>query len=161
MKEDLVPYTGQKFDCKMCGECCHCKMIPISNGDMERIHRFNSDKEFMEFSTSINAPIIARRDWDYGCIFLDDTKCSIHQYKPLICRLYPYAMYFSPIDEGDESGKRILPDGTKVYIYIDSSCPGVSATKTEEISKELIELVIRIRIEQALTRYYYDNYASK
>lgn len=133
----------------------------MSNGDMERIHRFNEDKEFIEFNVNLNAPIISRREWDSGCIFLEDMKCSIHKYKPLICRLFPYAIYFSPIEEGEESGMHILPDGTKVYIYIDSSCPGVSATEKEDVPKDLIDLVRRIRIEQALTRYYNDNYTRK
>lgn len=156
MKENLEPYVGQSYDCQMCGRCCHCRTVPLTRGDIERIGRFNTDKDFLEFHVPLRTPVLARREWDLGCVFLEDGRCTIHQYKPLICRLFPYAIYFEPIDDKGDEGKYCLPDGSVVYIYIDRACPGVSDDIGESPHEWLLPLAQRIRLEMAVTRYYYD-----
>jgi len=155
VKEFLVPFIGQSYECKMCGKCCHCRTVPLSKGDMERVGRFNEDVDFMEYNVGLRSPVLARREWDYGCVFLDDKRCSIHQFKPLICRLFPYAIYFDPVGDGDEC-RFTLPDGKEVYIYIDTSCPGVGGGRDSVPPDWLLPLAQRIRLEMALTRFYYD-----
>ncbi|MBN1786039.1 MAG: YkgJ family cysteine cluster protein [Candidatus Methanofastidiosa archaeon] len=157
MKENLIPYRGQRYTCRMCGECCHCRTVPLSRDDMQRIGRLQEDADFTEYNLVLRTPVISRREWDLGCIFLDDRRCRIHQYKPLICRLFPYAMLFKPLDDEDEVAKHTLPDGTGIYLYIDSSCPGVDHEQIEDMPGWLLPLAQRIRIELALTRFYYDD----
>ena len=81
MKEVLVLYTGQKYKCKQCGECCRSRGVPLTLFDIERIEK-NTDKEFALYDISRKKFVIEKRIWDSGCVFLDDKSCSIHKYKP-------------------------------------------------------------------------------
>ncbi|MHC1605229.1 MAG: YkgJ family cysteine cluster protein [Candidatus Methanofastidiosia archaeon] len=156
MKEKLVPYTGQKYECRMCGECCHCRSVPLTKGDMERISRLSKKNDFTEYYVNMNKFVLSRREWDAGCIFLDDKKCTIHRYKPLVCRLFPFAIVPQTAEKNKKEMYK-MPDGTKTCIYVDTSCPGVSKKETKDMPKWLIPLIQRTRIEMALTRFYYED----
>ncbi|MCI4436467.1 MAG: YkgJ family cysteine cluster protein [Ignisphaera sp.] len=106
------------FRCLMKGYCCKKYWIPVTHLDLLRIEIyakvdikpdmlslydaslyedlqypqiiFNSKKYFLALSSKE----------DGSCIFLSkDGKCSIHPYKPLVCRFYPFV--YIENDNGD------------------------------------------------------------
>ncbi|MHC1608954.1 MAG: YkgJ family cysteine cluster protein [Candidatus Methanofastidiosia archaeon] len=155
MKEHLVPYTGQKYECKVCGECCHNRIIPLTKNDLDRLQRIVGDMDFAEYLINIQSFVLSHREWDGGCVLQNDMKCSIHDQKPVVCRLFPFASYPKPFD-GSTNNAYKLPDGTIVYIYIDTACPGVETTEKAPMPIWLIPLIQRIRLEMALTRFFYE-----
>jgi len=148
MKEVLVLYTGQKYKCKQCGECCRVRGVPLTLFDIERIEK-NTDKEFALYDISRKKFVIEKRIWDNGCVFLDDINCTIHKYKPLICRLFPLGVFYNPISESDTP--YILKNGEKAYIYVDMSCPGMGNEGEPFDIEKILELCQKIKIEMAYT----------
>lgn len=148
MKEKLVLYTGQKYKCKQCGECCKVRGVPLTLFDIERIETI-ADKDFALYDISRKTFAIEKRIWDNGCVFLDDINCSIHKDKPLICRLFPLGIFYKPLSESD--GPRKLKDGEEVYIYVDLSCPGIGDEGEAFDMEKILELCQRIKIEMAYT----------
>ena len=148
MREALVLYTGQKYKCKQCGECCRVRGVPLTLFDIERIEK-NTEKEFALYDISRKKFVIEKRIWDNGCVFLDDRSCAIHEYKPLICRLFPLGVFYNPLSESDTP--HILKNGEKVYIYVDVSCPGIGDEGEPFDIEKILELCQKIKIEMAYT----------
>ncbi|MBW3003112.1 YkgJ family cysteine cluster protein [Candidatus Woesearchaeota archaeon] len=82
-------------DCKRCGRCCTYGSGFLVGGDVQKIAAFLqiTEKELIEnyleeaemFNTKMLRP---KFDKPYGtCIFLKDDDCTIHQVKPLHCRV--------------------------------------------------------------------------
>lgn len=148
MKEKLVPYSGQKYDCKKCGECCKVRGVPLTLFDIERIET-STDKEFALYDVSRNRFVIEKRIWDNGCVFLDDKYCSIHEYKPLICKLFPLGIFYNPLSDNDTP--YTLKNGNKVFLYVDLSCPGIGEEGESFDIDKILDLCQKIKIEMAYT----------
>ena len=75
--------------CKSCrADCCKEFEVFLSEYDKMRIMKINKDRDLFDgnsFNTKNNA-----------CPFYDDKKkkCTIHNNKPLDCRIYPYSFWF-------------------------------------------------------------------
>ncbi|MEW5693569.1 MAG: YkgJ family cysteine cluster protein [Candidatus Hydrogenedentota bacterium] len=95
-----------KFKCKNCGECCRYYTAILTIYDIAKIMHNTGIRpsEFVEFYkegatkdvsddlylvTEQGRYLIGFKKTEEGCIFLKDNKCSIHNYKPPICKLYP------------------------------------------------------------------------
>ncbi|MCX7975166.1 MAG: YkgJ family cysteine cluster protein [Candidatus Aminicenantes bacterium] len=90
------------FTCFRCGTCCYHRQIKLNSFEIERMTRFLSlpPEEFIaRFLEPTFKSFLKNKD-DGACIFLDGVKCSIHQVRPLVCRLYPLGLLFGP--EGQE-----------------------------------------------------------
>ena len=85
-------------ECRKCANCCKVDSGYLVNDDLRRISEYlgiTEDKlsddyleEFEKFNTTLSKPKIVRKGKPYGkCIFLIDGLCSIHEVKPLYCRL--------------------------------------------------------------------------
>ena len=93
-----------EFICKMDGKCCRAYWISVTHLDAFRIMHYGDfkPKEFLRShtSTSSSLPSIRIESTEYYlalrkeknvCVFLlDSGKCSIHEFKPLTCRFYPF-----------------------------------------------------------------------
>ena len=159
MKQNLVAYVGQHIECKMCSECCHLNLIPLSLDDIERIRMLGLE-DSVEYSMSLNRMVLSHREWDAGCVFLDDHKCKIHAHKPVVCRLYPLAIYESPIKDSDNC-RYELPDGSHIFLYVDASCPGVDCSRVEKVPEWVLPMVQSIRLNMHITRNFYEGTLSK
>jgi len=158
VKERLIPYTGQRYECVMCGECCHNRAVPLTKIDIDRLeHHLGEEVDFSEYLVNKGYFVLSRRIWDNGCVLLRDNKCSVHAIKPLVCRLFPFAVYPAPEDPDDTENAYTLADGTVVYLYVDIACPGVHIDEIVSPPSWLLSLVQRIRLEMALTRFYYED----
>lgn len=96
------------FACNSCGSCCKHFNINITHLDIERIlvHRpdlkvldfvdfsYSEDKDDNEsfISTYGKRQITLKHEANSkGCVFLKDNMCSIHTFKPLVCRVWPFS----------------------------------------------------------------------
>ncbi len=151
MEEDLVPFNDQIFNCLICGECCHQRFVPLSENDINRITEELDREDFILYFPNIDRYVMDRRVWDSACYFLDDVECRIHEIRPLVCRLYPLALFQEPINPEDkEKSKIILKNGDESYLYIDKSCPGVG--KGEKFDMDRIrDLCTKIKKEMDKT----------
>ena len=95
--------------CISCGtRCCRKFLVALTPYDVERISR-KLNKPAVEFVEAfpaekcacVYAPIfwlyddefyIGMKRRDGGCIFLKDGRCAIHDFKPLVCRTFPYCI---------------------------------------------------------------------
>jgi Fe-S-cluster containining protein len=92
-----------RFECSRCGICC---------GDTkEKIrHILLVGSEVMEISEKTGCPANVfcvpikgmlpyvfemRKQQDCKCTFLKDNQCAIYEFRPLICRFYPFELKFS------------------------------------------------------------------
>jgi hypothetical protein len=144
MNEELVPLTDQRFACQGCGECCKNRWVPLTLRDILKIASVTSPEESLLIWNE-NRIVLERRTWDNGCVFLDNGRCTIHEIKPLICRLYPVAFSEFPILEENISYR--CKNGKKVYLYLDKSCKGVGKGEKFDIEKilDLCETILRAR----------------
>ena len=96
IQDDLVNCDTE--GCKGCSKCCKSDMgksIVLTPYDMYQLCKGtgnNFDKllvdMFIELSM-IDGIILPNMKMDEGCKFLENGRCSIHAYRPGICRLFP------------------------------------------------------------------------
>jgi Fe-S-cluster containining protein len=141
MKEVLIPFEDHRFECAMCGECCRSRSVPLTLEDIKRISRYKDPKDFVVVFGEKRL-VLDRREWDSGCVFLRDGRCTIQEDKPVVCHLYPVCVSDYPLME--EEGKSIeLEDGSNAFVYVDTSCKGVGKGEVcdlEDIRKEALVL---------------------
>ena len=115
-----------KFRCTICGECCQLEVF-LTDADIERIRR-GLGAEVLDMSGDRGT--LTAHEERAACRFLKGDRCSIYEFRPLQCRLYP----FFPISAGDlESvGLTVPPNAVKIvrgktgyYFSIGRGCPGL------------------------------------
>jgi len=98
-----------RFRCLMEGDCCRKYWIPIIHTDLYRLHVYGhigvrqlvecvdlypcdeEDRRFKPLKFGGELVYLALKSNDDGCVFLSrDGKCSVHGFKPLVCRFYPF-----------------------------------------------------------------------
>lgn len=95
-REDKFSYL-----CNRCGLCCRDKVIALSPYDVIRIARAarvdtgEAVARYTRRRGSLLRFLPAGR-----CAALENTRCSIHQGRPLACRLYPLGLERAPGDDG-------------------------------------------------------------
>jgi Fe-S-cluster containining protein len=88
------------FSCGRCTECCRFKKIQLNPYEIARMadNRAISTTEFITQYT-IGGTVLQSRP-DGSCIFLKTEGCSIHNDRPLVCRLYPLGRHVTyPTEE--------------------------------------------------------------
>lgn len=146
MKERLVPLENHRFCCTQCGECCRSRNVPLTMEDIKRMQSVRDPAEFIVIFGERKL-VLDRREWDAGCVFLNDTSCTIQKEKPLICELYPVCISDKALLE---SAPTKLADSTDMYLYVDVSCEGVG--KGELIDVEWVkERALRLRMQMLAT----------
>lgn len=132
MKEKLVPFNNQRFQCLQCGECCRSRNVPLTMEDIKRLSKYADPQEFITIFSERRL-VLSRRTWDYGCIFLRDTDCTVQEEKPLVCALFPVCVSDKRLmDEGEPVQLR---DGSDAYVYVDVSCKGVGRGEVLDVEK--------------------------
>lgn len=91
------------YQCNQCGLCCHAKVITLSPYDVLRIARARSiaTSEAVRTYTARRGSLLRFKD-DGGCSALSGSRCTIHEGRPLACRLYPLGI------ERTEAGERLI-----------------------------------------------------
>jgi Fe-S-cluster containining protein len=134
--------TDVIYKCQKCGQCCgnnkqKTRHILLLSSDAQKICKLTK-KSISEFAkeTENKKPYIyeMHKDRKTGkCGFLEKNKCTIYEYRPLICRFYPFELTTDP---------RGLHDFEATL-----ECPGIkfqSVSNDQKVSakyfKELLDL---------------------
>jgi len=157
-----------KFICRMDGKCCKAYWVPVTHLDVFRIIYYGDFKpeEFLKphEGPSSSIPSIKTRKREYclalkqdisRCVFLlDNGKCSIHEFKPLTCRFYPFVY--------------VTRNGRAVSIDIHSkalgNCPGLIMDRNPidtDLKNQLLRLANIRLIEIKLYREAINNLLSE
>ncbi|MDI3475668.1 MAG: uncharacterized protein PWQ79_1337 [Thermococcaceae archaeon] len=129
------PFTGPVGSrCLYCLDCCRGRHVYLTLKDIERIAKTGKDpQDFVTFSIEGEKIrfVLSVREWDLGCVFHDPEtgKCTIHEARPLICKIYPFMVSRKPL--GVEGEEPFEYRGEKLWLYYDESCPGVNAEEPE------------------------------
>lgn len=93
-----------KFTCMMTGDCCSALRIPVTDFDIYRIE--SHGYELLQIIDDLNPELklpkenfigvekyywMKRKEYDETCRFLVGNKCSIHEFKPFGCRVFPFS----------------------------------------------------------------------
>jgi Fe-S-cluster containining protein len=147
------PFTDPVgFRCLYCLDCCRGRHVYLTLNDIERIAKTGKDpQDFVTFSVEGNKIhfVLNVREWDLGCVFHDPEtgKCTIHEVRPIICRIYPFMVSRKPL--GVEGEKAFEYRGEKLWLYYDESCPGINAEEPETTitPEEIAELGLEFERE--------------
>ena len=151
------------FRCTLCGECCRVYWVPVTLGDIRRIHTATGRDpgEFLavfpvEQAEQWDSPIfllrssgsvgryylVLRKRADGSCVFLKtgwgDAVCSVHAARPLTCRFYPFQYRLS---------------GNVVEFHLNEDavgfCPGLGIGRTHDFRSEAVYAeVLRKEVEE-------------
>ncbi|MGQ4832728.1 MAG: YkgJ family cysteine cluster protein [Candidatus Asgardarchaeia archaeon] len=145
----LLPWRMVKtWKCLMCGECCKKYIVPLTESEV-RTFTLLFGKEVIDFSRK--KPTLRRINGK--CIFLRNGKCSIQDYKPKACKLWPFIVYRKPLRVEDKALAEFEFLGETFYVYIDSECYGINkgTTSVEEIIPEILSIKLGLTNTQVLT----------
>jgi Fe-S-cluster containining protein len=104
------------YTCNQCGRCCHNQVITLSPYDLIRIARaagISTGDAIRRYT--IRRGSILKFDDHGACVALDGTRCTIHQGRPLACRLYPLGLQRD--STGAESFVRLDPAPGSLGVY--------------------------------------------
>lgn len=150
-----------EFNCILCGKCCEWYWIPLTHLDMFRLKMYGGyqlrkivDLKDVQNKELKDEFIVEIEDGEYYislhreenmCIFLEDGKCLVHKFKPLVCRFYPF-LY-------------VVKRNGEVRIEINNEaigkCPGLKLNSKiipRNIEKNLIKLAKIRMLELSLWR---------
>ncbi|GIW22761.1 MAG: hypothetical protein KatS3mg068_1768 [Candidatus Sericytochromatia bacterium] len=98
------------FLCQSSGNCCRFFSVNITHLDIKRILENRPDLKAIDFvdfkistdkndnesfiSTSGKKELVLKKKSkdSQECIFLENNKCSIHSFKPLVCKVWPFSL---------------------------------------------------------------------
>jgi Fe-S-cluster containining protein len=137
-----IPVEKAGFSCLRCGACCSGSgnEVSVSPPEIDRICRISGlfREEIAEpYPVWLDFPDgrkytfgwVLKRGEDTNCIFLRDGQCLIYEYRPHLCRTYPF-----------------MPDGDKLLI---SECPGTGTVeRTEQASVIAADIIQRQNAEE-------------
>ena len=140
---EIIPTRKVWFQCNSTTACCRYHEIPITERDIQRILDNGYDlfqfivepspiliKSKMKEGAYTKAYVLKKKPFTTECVFLENGKCKIHEFKPTACRLYPFTL--RPV-EGNS-------DLISVVVHPDSVCASVH---TEERDSTKIPLQIK------------------
>jgi Fe-S-cluster containining protein len=151
--DDLLASPDTGFSCRMCGSCCGLD-VRITEQDLRRIESHRPDqakktqwirKNGSVVESRLYSPSFADTDRQTRCVFLEGNKCTIHEVKPLQCRLYPFfpVQVHSIREFISDLGSVISvrsPSGTKYVISVDENCRGLNKVRSGTDWEELVRL---------------------
>lgn len=88
--ESLEADGAFSYVCNRCRRCCSGKRIRVNPYEVYRLARglAMTTTEFIGRHTTEFGTELARMQ-DGRCVFLGDQGCTVHENRPLVCRLYP------------------------------------------------------------------------
>ncbi len=150
-----------RFRCKMCGTCCR-RLLNLEITAYDIVNWWEMGRTDIiahliaiqdEVSRSYGAPLIFTfpRRGDGACIYLGNNICTIHEIKPLACRIYPFGLgpdYELIIQEecpGLGEGDPVNVD--EIIGMIRKHLAGIEALKIPNVLEKVLNIVIQAKSE--------------
>ncbi len=76
------------FHCRMCGNCCRFKIVPLTESDIERLEAAGHRDFYLERGE------LRMKRANGKCVFLADDRCTVHKVRPNVCRDFPFFKKF-------------------------------------------------------------------
>ena len=104
------------YECKGCGRCCYDKRITLSPYEIARLARARrvGTGEVLERFTDEGGTALRFREGQ-GCVFLEAGACTVHEGRPLACRLYPLGRHVD--GQGNERFIAVAPHPESEGVY--------------------------------------------
>jgi len=105
------------YSCMRCLRCCHHKIIQLNPYEIARLARRleQTTSEFRSTWTDDGAGNFLRRTDNGACVFLGEKGCTVHEDRPLVCRLYPLGRHVSR--DGAERWSHVTPHPQTEGVY--------------------------------------------
>jgi Fe-S-cluster containining protein len=105
------------YVCNRCSLCCQHKVIQVNPYEIARLARGQgvSTAEFREKWTQDGDGAHLARDASDTCVFLGPQGCTVHQDRPLVCRIYPLGRHVT--GEGEERWSHVEPHPQTAGVY--------------------------------------------
>ena len=118
VREPSIPWfsDGLRFRCVPdCGRCCvnhgSYNYVYLEGDDANRLaaHLEVDLVTFLDRYTGLDDDLVTLRAQADACVFLDRTRCSVHEAKPVQCRTFPFWREFLRSRRHWESVREICP----------------------------------------------------
>lgn len=111
LRFDLGRHSPFFFKCQRCSVCCSNKDIKVGPHEILRLSR-NLSLTSREFLVAYieEQNVSLRRKPNGECVFLTSQGCSVHQDRPLVCRLYPLGLLWDAEEKERFSNMPPHPD---------------------------------------------------
>ncbi len=125
--------------CKTCGKCCKVFKVPLSFIEVKLLL-----KRFGSYCIEASTGVFYLKRINGRCIFQFSNLCSIHPFKPIACKLWPFSIHEIP-KYGEKNHAYFEYRGQVFYVYLNSYCEGIIPGKpsfrlVNKIIPELIDL---------------------
>jgi len=111
---------------------------------------FNLTRKYGIFVVQKGVKYVMPCKVDGSCIFLEENEdgcyCTIYFERPYVCRMYPFHVSRRDLGSGEEA-LYIDKDGSKFYVYIDSTCRGVGVGESVKNRLPLVVNLWRMIVE--------------
>jgi Fe-S-cluster containining protein len=126
--------------CRTCGKCCKIFKVPLSFIEVNLL-----SKKFGFYCIEAYAGSFYLKRINGKCIFQFNNLCSIHPFKPMACKLWPFSINEIP-KYGEKDSSYFEYKGEVFYVYLNSYCEGIVPGKpsfrlVNKTIPELIELI--------------------
>ncbi len=144
-----------RFRCKMCGSCCR-RLLNLEITAYDIVNWWELGRKDIiahlvaiqdDVARSYGVPFIFTfpRRGDGSCIYLLNNLCSIHNVKPLACRIYPFGLgpnYELIIQEECKGlGEGDIVDIDEIIKLIRKHLAGIEALKIPKVRDEILRIV--------------------
>ncbi|MBS7650541.1 MAG: YkgJ family cysteine cluster protein [Candidatus Bathyarchaeia archaeon] len=110
---------GIKWTCKRCGKCCrdtdvrsrHILLLPAEVSRIGKISNMRKNQFSKKSEEELYQYEILKVKGN--CLFLIGDQCSIYDYRPLVCRFYPFTLKSKGV--------------TSIISIGDQGCPGIGS----------------------------------
>jgi Fe-S-cluster containining protein len=155
------------FRCRLDGSCCKKYWIPVIHLDLWRLYYYGGVADLEDYVTLVEGkeaegtpkPLLFNGEYVYlalawrddACIFLaSDGRCTVHPFKPLVCRFYPFVYH-------------VREDG-EVEIDVNEGaigeCPGL-IMDDKPIDPEIVEYLKRLARARILELKLWDAFVEE
>jgi Fe-S-cluster containining protein len=109
--------SGFSYQCNACGRCCRDKVITLAPYDLLKIARAAGISTGVAIARfTMRRGSILKFGAGGACVALAGTRCSVHDGRPLACRLYPLGLERAP-DGRSERFVRLAPAEGSLGVY--------------------------------------------
>lgn len=110
----LIRSSPYSYQCGACGRCCRDKLIQVNPYEIARLAAKLGISTTAFIEQHLDGVYLRRRE-DGTCTFLNEQGCSVHDARPLVCRLYPLGRNVS--EAGEESFRHLAPHPQTMGTY--------------------------------------------